>query len=369
MRGKRHNIHEGDPQGTVTYTLNDSNCILSIVIPVYNGRQYIKECVDAVREVSWSHEILLVNDGSTDDSLAYMQTAFADYSDVAILDKENGGICSARNYGTAHAVGKYIYYADQDDQPVAAVIDAAIVCCEEQNCDMAYWSTVVEQGNVTRPCDTVLQDAIVERDTIESEIVPTFLSKSRNHYVTSMGHLWGGLFRKEIIAEHQLTFKRFVYCEDDYLFLLDYLVRAHRVCFLREVGYNWVRRETSQSAQQGAVDHYWDKAEQMYTYVCAACRAGGIAVPSEFLTFIHQNIPVCALENCASVVNPYRREETRDWKCRMQNPEIRDACRQESVRQYMGRQGRMWALIHRGMYTGATWYAYADSMLRRMRGR
>lgn len=204
---------------------------------------------------------------------------------------------------------------------------------------------------------------------IENEIVPTFLSKSRNHYITSMGHLWGGLFRREIITEHHLIFKRFVYCEDDYLFLLDYLVRAQRICFLREVGYYWIRRETSQSAQQGAVVLYWSKAERMYEYVCEACHTGGISVPSVFLTFIHQNISVCALENCASVVNPHHREETRDWKRRMQDPVIRTACRQKSVRQYTGRQGRMWVLIHRGMYTGATWYAYADSMLRRMRGR
>lgn len=272
-------------------------CTLSVIIPVYNGRRYIRECVDAVRAVSCSHEILLVNDGSTDDSLVYMRETFADYSDVVILDKENGGICSARNYGTGRAKGRYVYYADQDDRPVAAVIDEAIERCETQNCDMAYWSTVVEQDGVTKPCDTVLQNAIVERDVIESEIVPTFLSKSRNHYVTTMGHLWGGLFRREIITAHQLTFKRFVYCEDDYLFLLDYLVRASRVCFLQDVGYSWVRRESSQSAQQGAVDHYWDKAAQMYDYVCDACRAGGIAVrmhssPSFIRTFrcVHSRI-------------------------------------------------------------------------------
>lgn len=358
-----------DNRGSDSQRMSHTECTLSIIIPVYNGRKYIKECVDALRGVCCPHEILLINDGSTDDSLVYLQESFGEMEDCIILDKENGGICSARNYGVAHAHGKYVYYADQDDRPVADVLDRAVRCCEETGSDMAYWSTVIEKDGMIKPCDTVLQDAIAERDDIAFEVVPTFLSKSANHYVTSMGHLWGGLFRREIITNHQLQFKRFVYCEDDYLFLLDYLVRSHRVCFLRDVGYYWVRREESNSAQQGAVSNYWDKAEQMYSYVCDACYKGGITVPERFMTFIHQNIPVCAIENCASIVNPDRRHEVQDWRQRMKNPMIQDACREESIRNYTGRQGRLYALIQRRMYMAAIGYVYLDSIYRYLRGR
>lgn len=344
------------------------DCMLSIIIPVYNGQRHIKGCVDAVRLVSCSHEILLINDGSTDDTLSYMQEAFADYLDVVIFDKENGGVYDARNYGTRKAQGRYVYYLDQDDYPLASVIDDAIERCEAQSGDMAYWSTVVEQGGMTIPCDTVLRDAVVERDVIKTEIVPTFISRTRNTYVITMAHIWGALFRREIIVANQLSFRKFVQYEDDYLFLLDYLIRSHRVCFIQEVGYHWVRHESSCTMQLNNTVNYWDKAEQLYDYVIGACHAFEIALPTEFETFIHQNIAVCALENCASIKNPRHREETCDWRRRMQDPIIRGACRQESIRRYTGRQHRLWTLIHKGLYTSAICYAYADSMRREIMG-
>lgn len=343
--------------------------MLSIVIPVYNGRQFIVKCVDALRELACQHEILIIDDGSTDDSLAYMQSAFADYGDCRILSKENGGIVSARNYGVAHAVGRYICFSDQDDRPVAAILDCAVQRCEAQACDMAYWSTMVDRGGRIEPCDTVLQDAIVDRDVIRDEIIPTYLSKSQNQYVTGMGHLWGALFRRDRITENALTFKRFAGYEDDYLFLLDYLVVAQRICFIRDVGYYWVRYDVSTSAQQKYIADYWTKMTSMYSYVYEACHQHDITVPVTMDLYVRQSLPLHALQNYASILNPNRRAELREWRRYMQNPEFSTAFDQPSVRNYEGRDRRIYELLHRRMYTAAIWYVCMDSAYHALKGR
>lgn len=348
--------------------VNDDNCIiLSVIIPVYNGRQFIMRCIEALRGLSHSHEILLVDDGSTDGSLAYMQATFAEYADCRILAKENGGIVSARNYGVAQACGRYICFSDQDDCPVAATIDLAIQQCEQQACDMAYWTTMVDHNGKSEPCDTVLQNTIADRNAICNEVLPTYLSKSQNQYVTGMGHLWGALFRRDTIIENALAFKRFVGYEDDYLFLLDYLTVAQRICFIRDIGYYWVRYNVSTSAQQMYVENYWTKMTAMYSYVYETCHQHGIVVPITMDVFVRQSLPLHALKNYASMVNPNRMAEVREWRRHMQNPEFRTAFDQPSIRNYTGRDRRIFELLHRRMYTLAICYVYIDSFYHHLR--
>lgn len=345
---------------------NDA-CMLSIIIPVYNGQNYIARCVSSLRTLSCPHEILLIDDGSTDDSLAYMQEAFREMPDCRVLHKENGGIVSARNYGLTQAAGRYVLFVDQDDHAVAETIDLAVQRCEKHSCDMAYWSTDVDQDGQVLPLDSVLQDTVAERNVIREEIIPAYLSKSRNAYVTSMGHLWGALFRRDVIRDHQLTFKRFVSYEDDYLFLLDYILVAERICFITDVGYDWVRYQESTSAELRYIADYWSRTTAMYSYVYETCRSHGITVPETMTTYVCQSVPLHALQNYTLVTNPNRHRELREWRQHMKSPEIQEAYRKESVRTYQGRDRRIFELLRRRLYTMAIGYAYMDALYHHLR--
>lgn len=89
----------------------------TIIIPVYNTEKYLKKCIDsALIQDYQSYEIIIVNDGSTDSS----STIIREYEDkypekVKVLNKENGGLSSARNFGIEHSKGKYLAFLDSDD--------------------------------------------------------------------------------------------------------------------------------------------------------------------------------------------------------------------------------------------------------------
>lgn len=91
---------------------------LSVIIPIYNAESYIGACLDSLlnQDLPGSdYEIVCVNDGSKDNSLSLLQRYQSDYPNVVIVDKENGGVTSARNAGLAAARGEYIWFVDADD--------------------------------------------------------------------------------------------------------------------------------------------------------------------------------------------------------------------------------------------------------------
>lgn len=92
-----------------------STALVSIVIPCYNASRYVEETIRAVLDQSYQNfEIIVVNDGSTDNSLELINN-FINYPKVTCIDKPNGGVSSARNEGLKRAQGKYIALLDADD--------------------------------------------------------------------------------------------------------------------------------------------------------------------------------------------------------------------------------------------------------------
>lgn len=90
--------------------------LFSIIIPVYNVEQYLKECVDSVLKQTYNdYEIILVNDGSKDGSAQICEQYAKNYKEINVVHKENGGLSSARNEGLKRAKGEYIVFIDSDD--------------------------------------------------------------------------------------------------------------------------------------------------------------------------------------------------------------------------------------------------------------
>lgn len=86
--------------------------LVSVIIPAFNSKQFISKCIDSVIAQSYKNiEIIVVNDGSTDNTTDIVKK----YNNVILLNKKNGGLCSARNLGVENATGKYVVFVDSDD--------------------------------------------------------------------------------------------------------------------------------------------------------------------------------------------------------------------------------------------------------------
>ena len=92
--------------------------ILSIIIPVYNVEKYIKKCIISCinQDIQYDeYEIIVVNDGTQDNSLNIIEEIANKYSNIKIINQENKGLSAARNIGLKHSKGKYVWFIDADD--------------------------------------------------------------------------------------------------------------------------------------------------------------------------------------------------------------------------------------------------------------
>ena len=109
---------------------------VSVVVPVYNVQEYLSQCLDSLYSQSYVDlEVILVNDGSTDNSLKICQEYAKLYTNTNLIIKENSGLSDTRNVGTIAAKGNYIYYLDSDDwlapNAIKSLCDFAI---ENESC-------------------------------------------------------------------------------------------------------------------------------------------------------------------------------------------------------------------------------------------
>ena len=116
------------------------NVLVSIVIPVYNTKaEFIKECIESIVDIKYPHEIIVVDDGSYEKDTLEFLSIMGDDSNVKLLQKNNEGASSARNFGIKNAIGKYILPLDSDDLLISKNLELALdKLLSDENIDIVY---------------------------------------------------------------------------------------------------------------------------------------------------------------------------------------------------------------------------------------
>lgn len=115
--------------------------LISIIVPVYNVEEYVEECVLSIENQTWvNRQIILVDDGSTDESGDICDKLQLRFSDIQVIHKENGGLASARNAGLDVATGEYVGFIDSDDYIEPDMYERLITSLLETNSQVACCS-------------------------------------------------------------------------------------------------------------------------------------------------------------------------------------------------------------------------------------
>ena len=110
---------------------------VSVIVPVYNGEQFIEKCIDSLLNQTLDEiEVVVVDDGSTDSSPEILTRYAENYSKIRYFRKENGGVSDARNYGLTYAEGEYIGYVDSDDFVDSDMYEVMYNKAKEGCCDI-----------------------------------------------------------------------------------------------------------------------------------------------------------------------------------------------------------------------------------------
>ena len=110
---------------------------LTVIVPVYNSSKYLKKCIESILEQTYVNtEIILVNDGSTDNSIDICKEFKQIDNRIIVIDKENGGVASARNAGLEVATGSYVAFVDSDDYVEKDMYETMIEALNNNNADI-----------------------------------------------------------------------------------------------------------------------------------------------------------------------------------------------------------------------------------------
>lgn len=217
--------------------------MVSIIMPVYNSEKYLPKAIESVLNQTYKDfELLLVNDGSKDNSLSMCQ-AFADRDNrIRIINKENGGLCSARNAGLDNATGEYIAFIDNDDEFDERYMEIAIKNLKEFDCDIFRCNRlrvqIYDNGNTKQDIGGVPNN-ITEPYVIDAEGL--FADYYNIKKSGAMYGIWNGVYRAELFANIRFnTDIRFG--GEDWLINLQLYEQAKRVVFVNDALYIYYRR-------------------------------------------------------------------------------------------------------------------------------
>ena len=199
----------------------DENVEVSIIIPVYNKEKYIENTLDSVLNQSFTnYEVIIVNDGSTDNSFQILKDYEDKYPQVTVYSQENKGVSSARNLGLKKAEGKWIWFIDGDDVPSEHFLSEIFNSKIDKKIDIisSNYSTIDQNNNIKKI------EVGNYRIITGSELVDYFMDYQ---YVNGYwGYLWNKLIRREFITNNYVEFREGLCLAED----LDFMVSLYEKC-------------------------------------------------------------------------------------------------------------------------------------------
>lgn len=205
-----------------------SKNLVSIIVPVYNVEKYIQRCIDSLSNQTYKNlEIILVNDGSTDDSIEICESAALKDQRIKVIHQQNSGSSVARNTGLDHATGKFIAFVDSDDHIQKETIAEMLQLLLENNLDVVEF----ERDNPNAPSSF---DNEFKIETQEEAFIRTIKNSSFQ--------VWKRLYKASLISGMRFIPK---IIHQDVFFVIDLLNRVDKIGHFNKPLYNYNRENHS----------------------------------------------------------------------------------------------------------------------------
>lgn len=219
-------------------------------MPVYNVEKYLEESILSVINQTYKDlEILIINDGSTDNSIEICKTYEKMDNRIKFFDLPNGGVSVARNFGLAKATGEYVTFIDSDDFIALDMYEKMYTAMVKSNSDviMAGIKNVTDSGELINLNPLTNTDTYFNKPEIPNNVIFEMISSEdlRIKQKTIMGSVCRLLFKKSIIDENRIKFvERLTLCED-FLFCLEVFFKCNKIGILKDCFYNYRQNNNS----------------------------------------------------------------------------------------------------------------------------
>lgn len=198
---------------------------LSIIIPMYNAASSIEKCLESTQKQDLDksdYEVIVINDGSWDNSLEVTESVIARYNNIHVYSQENGGLSMARNAGLDKAVGDYIFFLDSDDWIAENCLKKIVRTCEENDLDMLRICAANVIERVAHRRFSVRENEVVTGAETLKNVVPACAPFA--------------IYRSSFLNKHHLRFFPGIFHEDNEFTPRAYYL-AERVAGINDIIY------------------------------------------------------------------------------------------------------------------------------------
>lgn len=223
---------------------------ISVIVPVYNVEQYLSRCIDSILAQTFTDfELLLIDDGSTDNSGKICDKHAEKDNRIRVFHKENGGVSSARNKGLKEAKGKWVTFVDSDDWLSTKSLENYFKCNPSK--DTLY----IQQAKTVKGDVSEYWPSKFPRTHVC--LSSTSLDYSLLNAILIYGTPWGKLFNMEIIKDNKLIFDEHISLHEDHCFYFDYIRFVKNLFLIDDIGYYyWIEEKRFSLSARGNMPYY-----------------------------------------------------------------------------------------------------------------
>ena len=213
---------------------------VSVIIPVYNTEEYVKQCINSVLNQTYvPDEIILIDDGSTDNSSRICDEYGNKYSQIKVIHKENEGLGMARNTGLSVAECEYVMFLDSDDYINEDMVEKLYVASENNKIDLVK-SGFIRTDLSGNPIEErrYHEDRLYDKPEIEKDLLPRILGSLPNKHDSFEMGVTCSLLRRETIIENKILFpSERELISEDLVFNVHFMNLIHNAKLIKYCGY------------------------------------------------------------------------------------------------------------------------------------
>lgn len=238
---------------------------VSVIIPVYNGERYLRECLDSVVAQTYQdYEIIIIDDGSKDASGRIADEYASGYKNIRVQHKENAGLICARIDGISMAKGEFIAFVDADDWVDEDFLEMLVQNMEESSADIVTSGCIREKAGVSTKELDALEEGIYYDDKL-AKVYERMLCHDTFFKFGILPYLCTKMFRTEKLKMCYEDIERSIYDGEDVAVTFPYILDCDTMVVLQEAKYHYRIHSAATTAKKK--DDYYDNVSKLYLYL------------------------------------------------------------------------------------------------------
>lgn len=249
---------------------------LSVIVPIYNVATYLRECLDSILSQSFTdYELILVDDGSTDDSGAICDEYASNEKRVSVIHKDNEGIVRARKTGLLMASGDYVICVDGDDWIEAGAFEYLAGLMDYENVDIVLAARYKDTGASSRKIEQAFSEGRYDRSRIEKEILPHMIVNDAFFRWGISPNMWDRIFKRKMLLKCQMDVDDLLTMGEDAACTYPYILDCDSLYITHEAFYHYRQTTTSMTSTSSDAETERKRFRTLYSSVLGLIRKRG----------------------------------------------------------------------------------------------